>query len=98
MSDVVATVVDLDLGHVYRAARERLTEVVRSMADDPASVPVPACPGWSVHDVVAHLLGIIEDVMAGRLTGPPSEEESAEQVGWRRGVPTSALLDEWTAL
>jgi uncharacterized protein (TIGR03083 family) len=87
----------VDLGSVYRASRERLSEVI---AATPAAdaVSVPACPGWSVHDVLSHLVAVIEDVFAGRLTGPPSDEATAEQVVRRKGRPTNEVLEEWSAL
>ncbi len=94
------THVDLDgfdLGVNYKLARQRLTSVVTEL-DDPAGVPVPACPGWSVHDVVAHLTGVVEDVLAGRLTGPPTDEETAAQVARRKDIETALMLAEWAEL
>jgi uncharacterized protein (TIGR03083 family) len=87
----------VDLGSVYRASRERLTEVIAAIPTADA-VPVPACPGWSVHDVLSHLVAVIEDVFAGRLTGPPGDEATAEQVARRKGRPTRAVLEEWSGL
>jgi uncharacterized protein (TIGR03083 family) len=92
---MATTVDDADLGDIDRDARLRLTELVGTMEGDPATVRVAACPGWSVHDVLAHLLAVAEDVQAGKLTGPPTDEQSAEQVARRRGTSTAALLEEW---
>ena len=97
MADDTRNQVDLDafdLGIHYGHARQRLCALVSGL-EDPAGVPVPACPGWSVHDVLAHLVGIVEDVLAGRLTGPPSDEETAAQVARRDGVTTALALQEW---
>lgn len=33
-----------------------------------SSGPVPACPEWTVHDVLAHLCGLCVDIVTGRLT------------------------------
>ena len=63
---------EFDLGVHYGLARKRLTALIADVSD-PASVPVPACPAWSVHDVLSHLIGIVEEVLAGKLTGPPSK-------------------------
>jgi uncharacterized protein (TIGR03083 family) len=81
----------------YGLARNRLTALIADVSD-PASVPVPACPSWSVHDVLSHLVGIVEEVLAGKLTGPPSEEATADQVARRRDVPTTAVLEEWSTM
>jgi len=58
---------------------------------------VQACPGWRVRDVLAHLSGTVDDALAGRLTGPPSEEVTAEQVVRHRSTGTDELLSSWTA-
>jgi uncharacterized protein (TIGR03083 family) len=86
-----------DLGAQYALARERLSELLAGV-DEPAEVPVPACPTWSAHDVLAHLVAVNEDVLAGRLTGPPSDEETAAQVARRSGVPTADVLAEWAEM
>ena len=67
------------IGEHYDEARARLDDLVRSMPDA-ASVPVPACPGWSVRDVIAHLVAVAEDVSSGQLTRPPDADEAAAGV------------------
>jgi hypothetical protein len=69
-----------DLARMYRETRQRLTALVAGLDEVELGAPVPACPGWSVADVIGHLAAIPEDALAGRLTGPPSEEETAAQV------------------
>lgn len=88
---------EFDLGAQYGLARKRLTVLIEDL-DDPAAVPVAACPAWSVHDVLAHLVAVAEDALSGKLTGPPSDEMTAEQVARRRGVPTAGVLEEWAAM
>jgi hypothetical protein len=48
--------------------------------------------------VVSHLVAVVEDVLAGRLTGPPTDEQTAAQVARRRDRSTAEVLDEWEAL
>ena len=86
-----------DLAQLYRDTRERLTSLVAGLDEEALATPVPACPGWQVQDVVAHLAAIVEDALAGRLTGPPSEEETAVQVARYKGRPMLQTLDGWTA-
>src|SRR5262249_7823675 len=47
---------------------------------------------------IGHLAAIPEDALAGRLTGPPSEEETAAQVDRFRGRPMAQTLAGWTEL
>lgn len=84
-----------DLGVSYRQAREGVAELIRSLSPDQLTRPVPACPGWTVHDVVAHMTGVASDVITGRLAGIPDESQTAAQVADRAGTPTSVVLREW---
>lgn len=83
------------VGWHYRAARLRIDKLLRPLPDDLWEQRVPACPGWRVRDVLAHLVGNTEDAAAGRLTGIPSEEVTAAQVQRHRGQPPVDLLDQW---
>jgi uncharacterized protein (TIGR03083 family) len=87
-----------DLARWYRETRERLTGLVAGLDEAQLAIPVPACPGWSVADVMGHLAAIPEDALAGRLTGPPSEAETAAQVDRFRGRPMARTLAGWTSL
>ena len=86
---------DWSVGDWYHDTRVRLTERLRPL--DPAdwATPVPACPGWRVHDVLGHLVGIIEDAVAGRIAGPPSPTQTSEEVGRHRDDEPQAMLDWW---
>ncbi|HKY68528.1 MAG TPA: maleylpyruvate isomerase family mycothiol-dependent enzyme, partial [Acidimicrobiales bacterium] len=88
---------DPTIGEHYRASRERLSGLLRQASPDDWRVPVPACPGWDVHDVVAHLTAVVVDANAGRLTGPPTPDVTAEQVVRYRSTAPDDLLAEWEA-
>lgn len=87
----------VDLSRMYRESRARLTEVIGNV-DDAKAVPVPCCPGWSVHDVLSHLVAGAEDVLSGALTGPPSDDVTAAQIARRADKATPAVLNEWAGL
>ena len=84
----------LELGPAYRRSRIRLTELVGSLPDAKA-VPVPACPLWSAHDTISHLIAIAEGVLAGTIKGAPTNEEVAAQVARRAAKSTEEVLDDW---
>lgn len=44
---------------LYREGRERLVELGSTLSDESAAAAEPACPGWAVRDVYAHLSGIV---------------------------------------
>jgi uncharacterized protein (TIGR03083 family) len=83
----------VDLGVLYRGARERVCALV---SDEVASVPVAATPGWDVHDVVAHLAGVVEDGLAGNMAGAPGEPWTAAQVARGRTRTVAELVAQWT--
>ncbi len=85
------------VGARYRSVRLRLTELLRSIDEEQWALPVAACPGWRVHDVVGHLVGIVEDAFAGRLSGPPPPELTQDQVARHRDDDPGPLLDGWSA-
>lgn len=87
-----------DLADLYRGTRERLSELVLGLDESELSTPVPACPGWSVSDVMYHVLAVAEDVMEGRLSRPPSDAETAAQVARHRGTSMPALAEAWAEL
>jgi uncharacterized protein (TIGR03083 family) len=86
-----------DLARLYRDTRERLTSLASGLDEAALAFPVPACPRWLVRDAVAHLAAVVEDALAGRLTGPPSEDETAVQVARYQGRPMTQTLAGWTA-
>jgi len=81
--------VDLD---AYLAVRERVDAVMRA-AD--ADAPVPTCPEWRVRDVVAHMAGLCEDWVEGRLAGYASDEWTSAQVARFADASVDAILDRW---
>lgn len=91
---------DVDLGASYRSSRERITAAVRSAVATDATVvaaPVAATPGWSVHDLIAHVAGVLEDVRTGNMAGAPGDAWTAAQVERGRPKPIEQLLDEWSS-
>ncbi|MDQ1445296.1 MAG: hypothetical protein QOI20_1760 [Acidimicrobiaceae bacterium] len=86
------------LGDVYKAGRERITELVAAAPLDEVRRTVPACPEWTVHDTVAHLSGVCADIVAGNIEGVASDPWTAAQVDRRRSWSLEQVLGEWTEL
>jgi len=84
-----------EVGAAYAGCRARITEIVGRLDEERVSTMVPTCPDWSVHDVVAHLSGGVEDAMTGRLEGLGTERWTAAQVEARRDTPTPEILEDW---
>jgi len=80
----------------YAKTRDRLIAQVTALADV-ESLIVPSCPEWTVKDVVAHLSGLIADVLAG-VQGPlGSDEATTRQVSTRSDMSLVDVCDEWAS-
>lgn len=84
-----------DLGRLYLDTQARLASLLAVLDETALEIPVPACPGWSVHDVLAHLLATTQDALAGRLTGPPGDAWTAGQVARSAGQDAGGMLAAW---
>jgi hypothetical protein len=58
-----------DHAAAYRGIRGRVTELTAGLDDEAAAQLTPACPNWRLQDVVAHLVGVNADVLAGNIDG-----------------------------
>ena len=85
-----------DIARHYRSAHDRLAAFARGLSAEQADIQVPGTPGWSVHDVLAHLAAIPTDGLAGRITGVPTDDQTAAQVAERKDRSIDELLAEWT--
>lgn len=82
---------------IYQDTKERICALLPDTADSPWATSVPACPGWTIRDVVAHLTAVAEDWADRTLTGAPTDEQTAEHVARFTGRSTTRLLEAWTA-
>ncbi|MEM9042340.1 MAG: maleylpyruvate isomerase family mycothiol-dependent enzyme [Actinomycetota bacterium] len=84
---------------IYARGREAVSDVVRSLDSAALAAPVAACPGWTVHDVVAHLTGVATDAVNGVGPGhpiaPTMVEWTSRHVDDRRAQATTVVLREW---
>lgn len=81
----------------YRATKARVVDLLHTLPADHWSRTVPACPDWTVHDLLAHMVGISAELSAGRYPTGDLAEWLAELVTSRRGATVDELLDEWAA-
>ncbi|MCG8920985.1 maleylpyruvate isomerase N-terminal domain-containing protein [Lentzea sp. CC55] len=82
---------------IYREARQRIVGLTMGLSAEELSRTVPACPEWTVHQLLAHLSGAASDLAGGRMDGAPSDEWTARHVAERADVPADDLLEQWNA-
>ena len=81
-------------GAAYAGVRQRINELVADVSDRSGDT-VPACPAWRVCDLVAHVTGVVDDVLEGRMEGAGSDPWTAAQVASRRERSLAETLAEW---
>ncbi len=67
--------------------------VALALAADDLERTVPTCPDWTAHDVLAHLAGLAEDWVDGRLEPYGSDEWAQAQVERLRGCPVEEIVE-----
>jgi len=82
----------------YRALRGRVTALLTEA--DPArfDAVAPATPEWRVRDVLAHMVGVNADILAGKLEGVASDEWTQAQVDARAEASVPEMLAEWNEI
>jgi uncharacterized protein (TIGR03083 family) len=79
----------------YGALRARVADLVGALPADALDCASPATPEWSAHDLLAHLVGVADDAVHGRIDGIATDPWTAAQVDARRDAATVAMLAEW---
>jgi uncharacterized protein (TIGR03083 family) len=82
-------------GEAYADTRRRIVDLVNDLDEDEAQLVVPACPAWTVRDVLAHISAVAVDASHGNLEGVGSEEWTQRQLDERKHKSIAELLMEW---
>lgn len=77
---------------LYRQSMGRILTLVNNSN---AELPVQACPNWTVRDTVAHLLGTLSDLIAGKIDESANDDWAAKQIERTTGRSLSDLASEW---
>ena len=82
----------------WSRAQQRVIELVADLPPERAELRVPACPDWTVRDLLAHMVGLGVDVVAGDEPDDHNETWTGRQVTTRRGHDVATLVAEWQAI
>jgi len=77
----------------YEDGLRRLVALVDDLSDDDLHTRVPACPLWSVRDLVAHLCGIAEDSLHGRFFAGAAQAWADPGLAAQRETWTAAQVE-----
>lgn len=84
----------VDWAELYRANTDAVTALASELTPGQLAIRVPATPGWTVQQVLAHLAGSPTDALSGRMDGAPGPEWTARHVGERSERSTGELAAE----
>ena len=79
----------------WSRAQQRVIELVTGLPPERAELRVPACPDWTVRDLLSHMVGLGVDVVAGDEPDDHNEAWTGKHVTERRGRDVAALVAEW---
>jgi uncharacterized protein (TIGR03083 family) len=82
----------------YGKLRARVRDVLAASDAAALDLRAPATPEWRVRDVLAHLVGVVDDVRNGRLYGVATDPWTDAQVNARKDCTVAEMLDEWDEL
>jgi len=97
-----------DLAAAYHDARVAMANLARDAGDTANETRVPACPDWTVRDLVAHVTSIASDLAVGKMPADLNliqfwdddmsrrrEEFIDDALAKRRDLTLDQLLSEW---
>lgn len=84
---------DAEVVQAYLEFRSRIVSLIREIPESQASLSVPLCPDWEVSSLISHIVGIPEDIVAGRMDGVGTEAWTQAQVDRHEGESLSQLAD-----
>ena len=88
----------MDAVEEWGQAQQRVIDLVGDLPPERAATPVPACPDWTVRDLLAHMVGLGVDVVAGDEPDDHNSTWTGKHVTERQDRDVAALVAEWEAV
>lgn len=79
----------------FVASRSAVTALARSLPEETWNATSPLTPNWRVRDVLAHLVGVSEDILSGRFPGDDMDAWTADHVARSLGDSVIDLAARW---
>ena len=70
----------VDAVEEWSRAQQRVIDLVADLPPEQAALRVPACPDWTVRDLLSHMVGLGADVVAGDEPDDHNETWTGRQV------------------
>ena len=89
---------DAEVSQAYVELRARVVALLRQTPEQTAASQVPHCPTWTIAELAAHLLGVPDDIVHGRMEGVGSDAWTQAQVVRHQAKTLRQIADELAAL
>jgi uncharacterized protein (TIGR03083 family) len=83
---------------VYAGLRTEVIALARSLTAEEVELKVPQSPDWAIRDVIAHVVGIVDDILSDNLADIGTDRWTDVHVSSRADKTLDEICDEWTAL
>lgn len=87
-----------DYAKAYADSRERIQALVGALPAEELAWTVPACPKWTIKELVAHLTGVAVDTQNLNIEDAGQAGWTQKQVETRRDEPLADIFEEWNAV
>jgi uncharacterized protein (TIGR03083 family) len=88
----------MDAVEEWGAAYERVRELVSGLDEQQAGTVVPACPDWTVRELLSHMVGLGADVLRGDEPDDHNSTWTQRHVDERSDRSVGELLEEWATV
>lgn len=88
----------MDAAAEWRESQQRVIGLVRGLSPEEADIRVPACPAWTVRDLLSHVVGLDADVLAGDEPDDHNSTWTQRHVDDRAEHDVAAIVAEWEAM
>lgn len=82
----------ISLENLYRESQSAICTLI---TDQNQHTMIPACPAWTLHDLLAHQVGVLQDVLTGNMDGAPGNAWTSAQVERFRHNDIDELRTIW---
>lgn len=97
MPDILTPATVEERAAAYRDIRARVRAICEAAPPTALDEPCAPTPTWRARDVLAHLVGVPSDILAGRMDGVATDAWTQAQVDARRDTSVPEMLDAWDA-
>lgn len=89
---------DLSNADIYAHLQAEIIALARSLTAEEVVLKVPQCPAWSIGEVIAHVVGIVDDILSNNLADIGTDSWTELHLAKRVDMSLHQVCDEWETL